>query len=109
MPTAHVPVSERLSFDWRPTGTPGLFEVEVTESRPRKPRAVRYLVECSAPGSWLFAKAPEYDGERAEDVYEVQSLGGPWACSCPGSQCRHHSLRCKHVLAVLDGIEKGVF
>lgn len=102
-----------LSFAWSPSGAPAFkWSLVVTETGPRSERSVSYRVdECeSGPGyrSFLVAKAEDYQGARGDEIYTATvASDGTATCSCPGSSCRRHSIRCRHVKALLAGIESG--
>jgi hypothetical protein len=115
--TAATPTAAELSFAWEPSSHPAFgwaCRIVATEPRKRVPDKVTvtdYRVEelprVPEGRAFLFAKAPDFDGPRADEVYECfVGRAGLHACTCSGSQCRRHGIRCRHVQAVdalLDG------
>jgi len=106
--------ADRLTFTWNPTWDRNApIAVEVTETRPRSTRRTVYVVgfDRAVAGGRVFhvAKHPDETGDRADEVYET-FIGddGRAVCSCKGSACRSHSIRCRHVLLVEYAISEHV-
>lgn len=121
MATATGPVADRLAFDWQPSTDPAYrWAVTITETQPRKRTADRVIetrycvqeVERFGRGEgvgrlFLWAKAPDETAERSAEIYECFVTPDTHSCSCNGSQCRRHSLVCRHALAARAAIEQG--
>lgn len=101
---ATTTTADRLSFRYWPTWDRNApVAVEVTETRPRSEKRTVYVVaeDRAVAGGRVFhvAKHPDETGERSDEVYETFVGDDERAtCSCAGSQCRKHAIRCRHVL-----------
>lgn len=105
--SATPPVADRLTFAWRPSADPAYaWDVTATEHRPRADKVTRYAVEVVDRASregvvYLFAKHPDYAGDRSVEIYETWvGPGGAGWCSCAGTVCRRGGVVCRHRLAV---------
>jgi hypothetical protein len=90
--------ADRLTFSWQPTFDQlAPIAVEVTETRARSAKVSRYLVDKAEelPGGTVFLVLNDDSGE----VYETYlSDDGDGYCSCKGSSCRNHEIKCRHQL-----------
>jgi hypothetical protein len=105
MPTKHQPAE--LSFLWTASPDPAYaLDLQVTETHHRVRTAdrvvvTRYRVEDCGHGVYLFAKAEDHEGDRGDEVYECWvGPNGSHSCTCKGSACRGHGIRCRHTSAL---------
>ena len=94
--------ADRLTFRWEPTfDRLAPVAVEVTETRARSKRVSKYLVDKAEelPGGTVFLVLKDDDADP-DAIYETYvGDDGSGYCSCPGSACRGHEIRCRHQLA----------